>query len=69
MRNDDHPTGKQTQSDKPFLSIIEAAVDESDTRSGQDLLRILEIEAVFGEVAAVLRLVPFIYYPTQYLRL
>ena len=62
--NDDYSTGEQAQGDKPFLSIIETAIYERDARPGQDLFGVRKIQTMFGEVAAVLRLVPFVYHPT-----
>ena len=53
------PSGKQAQSDKPFLSIIEAVIYEGDARTGKHQLSVREIRAVLGTVAAVLRSVPF----------
>jgi hypothetical protein len=53
------PSGKQAQSDKPFLSIIEAVVYEADARTGEHQFSVREIQAMFGKVAAVLRSVLF----------
>jgi len=53
------PSGKQAQSDKAFLSIIEAVIYEGDARTGKHQFSIREIQAVLGKVAAVLRIVPF----------
>jgi hypothetical protein len=61
--NDHYPTGQQAQSDKPFLSIIEAAVFEGDARAGQHLFGVRKIQPMFREVAAVFRFVPFLYHP------
>jgi hypothetical protein len=47
--------GEQAQCDEPFLSIVERA------RSGQHLFGTRKILAMFSGVAAVLRLVPFVY--------
>src|SRR5207248_3980457 len=63
--NNDYSTGEQTQGDKPFLSIIEAAVYEGDAKPGQHLFGVRKIQTVFSEVAAVLRLVPFVYHPIR----
>jgi hypothetical protein len=63
--NDDYSTGEQAQGDKPFLSIIEAAIYEGDARAGQHLFGVGKIQTMFSEIAAVLRFVPLIYYPTE----
>ena len=62
--DDDYSTGEQAQGDEPFLPIIEAAIDEADTRAGQHLFGVRKIQPMFSEVAAVLRFVPFVYHPT-----
>ena len=54
-----HPSGKQAQSDKPFLSIIEAVIYESNARTRKHQFSVREIQAVLVKVAAVLRSVPF----------
>jgi hypothetical protein len=64
MGYDDHAPSKQAQGDKPFLSIVEAAILESDAGSGKHLFGVVEIQAMLGEVAAVLRLVPLVSHPT-----
>ena len=48
---------------KPFHSIVEAAVYESNARFGQHLFRIHEIQTMLDEVATILRIVPFVYHP------
>ncbi len=53
--------GEQAQSDKPFLSIIEAVIYEGDARTGKHAFSVREIQTVLGKVAAVLRVVPFVY--------
>jgi len=53
------PSGKQAQSDKPFLSIIEAVIYEGDARTGKHQFSVREIQAMLGAVAAVLRGIPF----------
>ena len=53
------PSGKQAQSDKPFLSIIEAVIYEGDARTAKHQFSVREIQTVLGKVAAVLRIVPF----------
>jgi hypothetical protein len=54
------PPAKQTQSDEPFFSIIEAVIHETDTRPCKHLFRILKPQAMLDEVAAVLRFIPFV---------
>src|SRR5712692_1489304 len=54
-----HPSGKQAQSDKPFLSIIEAVIYESNARTSQHQFSVREIQAMLVKVAAVLSSVPF----------
>ena len=51
MGYNDHSTGEQAQSDKPFLSIIETLIYEGNARPGQHLFRVREVEAAFGGVA------------------
>jgi len=58
--NEDYPTSEQTQSDQPFLSIIETAVYEGDARAGEHLFGVRKIQPVLREIAAVLRPVPFV---------
>jgi hypothetical protein len=53
------PSRKQTQSDKPFLSIIEAVIPEGDARTGKHRFSVREIQAVLGKVTAVLKRIPF----------
>src|SRR5216683_1435900 len=53
------PSGKQAQSDKPFLSIIEAVIYEGDARACKHQFSVREIQAMLDKVAAVLRRVPF----------
>ena len=53
------PSGQQAQSDKPFLSIIEAVIYEGDARIGKHQFSVREIQAVLSKVATVLRSVPF----------
>jgi len=53
------PSGKQAQSDKPFLSIIEAVIYEGDARTDKHQFSVREIQTVLGKVAAVLRIVLF----------
>src|SRR5690242_18361702 len=60
VSNDDYSTGEQAQGDKPFLSIIEAVIHEGHARPAKHLFSIGKIQAMLGEVAAVLGLVPFI---------
>jgi hypothetical protein len=62
--DNDYSTGEQAQSDKPFLSIIETVIYERDARAGQHLFSVRKIQSMLGEVAAVLRFVPFVYHPT-----
>jgi len=56
------PSSEQPQSDKPFLSIIEAVVYEGYARTGEDQFSVGEIQTVLGKIAAVLRVVPFEYH-------
>src|SRR5580704_9614168 len=60
--NNDYSTGEQAQCDKPFLSIIEAAIYEGYAGTGQYLFGIRKIQPMFSEVAAVLRFVPLEYH-------
>src|ERR1700685_4304251 len=60
MGDDQHAPGEQAQGDKPFLSIVEAAILEGDARSGKHVFGVLDVQAMLGEVATVLRLVPFV---------
>src|ERR1022692_2841575 len=60
MGYEDHPAIERAQGDKPFLSIVEAAILEGDTRPIEYLLGVHEIQAVLSEVAAILRFVPFV---------
>jgi hypothetical protein len=53
------PSGKQAQSDKPFLCIIEAVIYEGNARTGKHQFSVREIQAMLGKVAAVLGSVPF----------
>ena len=53
------PSRKQAQSDKPFLSIIEAVIHEGDARIGKHRFSVREIQAVLGQVTAVLNRIPF----------
>jgi hypothetical protein len=55
--NHNHPANEQTQGDKPHLSIIEAAIHESDARPRQHLFSVREIQPVLDEVATALRCV------------
>src|ERR1035441_5246518 len=58
---DDYQASReQAQRDQPRFSIIETIVFESDTWPGEYLFRILKAQAVFGEVTAILRLVPLV---------
>ncbi len=52
-------SGKQAQSDKPFLSIIEAVIYESKATTGKHQFSVREIQAMLGKVAAVLGSIPF----------
>src|SRR5580692_3364138 len=62
MSDYDHSSRQQAQCYKPLLSIVEAAVLEGDARPGKHQFRVLEIQAMLGEVAAILRSVPFVYH-------
>jgi hypothetical protein len=62
---DNYSTGEKAQGEKPFLPIIETVIYESHVRPGQYLLGVREIQTLLGEVAAVLRLVPFRISPMQ----
>jgi len=48
--NDNHSTGEQAQGDKPFLSIIEAAVYEGNAWSGQHLFGVHKIQTMFAKL-------------------
>src|SRR5438477_4863862 len=63
MGYDNRPSVQQAQRDKPFLSIVEAAILEGDARPRKYLFGVPEIQAMLSEVAAVLRIVPFVYHP------
>jgi len=60
MGDDHHTADEQAQSYEPFLSIIETAIHKSDAWPFEYLFRVREIETMFGDVAAVLRLIPFV---------
>jgi hypothetical protein len=59
MGNRYQPSGKQAQSDKPFLSIVETVIYEGNARTGKHQFGVREIQAMLDKVAAVLRRVPF----------
>jgi hypothetical protein len=67
MGNNDQSAGQQAGRDEPLLAIIEAFIRECNARTGKDRFSILKIQAVFGEVALVLCLVPFVSRPQMYL--
>jgi len=67
MGYDEHAPGEQAQGDKPLLSIVEAVILEGDARPGEHLFGVLKTQAMLGEVAAVLRPVPFVSHPILYL--
>jgi hypothetical protein len=62
MGYDNQAPGQQAQSDEPFFPIAEAVIFERDTRSGKNLLSILEAEAMFGEILSILRLIPLVFH-------
>jgi len=64
--NNNHPASEPTQGDGPHLSLIEAAIHESGARPGQHLFSVREIQPMLGEVATILRFVPFVvHHPTM----
>ena len=60
MGNDHQSANQHAQSDEPFLSIIEAVVHERDARPRKNQFGVLEPEAVFSEIATILRLIPLV---------
>jgi hypothetical protein len=60
MRDDDAAAGEQSEGDKPLLAVIEAVIWTRDAWAGQNLFGIRKIQAVFGEIALILGLVPLI---------
>src|SRR5437879_10381611 len=58
MGNDDHPSSEHAQGDKPFLSIVEAAILEGNASFVKHLLGIFDVRPIVSSAAAVLALVP-----------
>jgi hypothetical protein len=54
------PPSKHSESDQPFLSIVETVVDEADAAAGEDLFGIGNVEALLGTMAAVLGFISLI---------
>ena len=63
MGYDNQTPGQQAQSNEPFLAVRKTIVFKGDAGTGKYLLGILKTEAVLGDVRAVLRLVPLVFYP------
>jgi len=63
MGDYDHPSGEKAQGNEPFFSIVESVILERDARAGKHLFGVLEPQTVLGEVAAILRSVPFVVRP------
>jgi hypothetical protein len=55
-----NPSGERPETHQPVLSILETAIDEGHTASGEDPFGIGKGQAVLGAIVAVVVIVPFI---------
>jgi len=62
MCDHNQTSGQQAQSDEPLLAVSKAVVLKRNARAVEDLLGILETEAMLGDVLLVFRFVPFVFY-------
>jgi len=59
-RTDDHATREHAHCDEPLLAIVEAVIFEGNGRPVEHERRVLKAEAVFCEVVASFRFIPFV---------